>query len=122
MGYYTHKKAPLIRTEEVIIPFNTGWHDYPGQELQAFLSVFDVAPDINVEVYVLKGQTRVFYFRELLLDPETKKVLVYGEHATPLGHRDTIHSWINTYFKKTSMSRSWVEDRRRELTKLKVNN
>jgi hypothetical protein len=116
MGYYTHKKAPLIRTEEVNIPFHTGWHDYPGQELPAYLSVFDVAPDINVEVYVVKGQTKVFYFRELLVNPETKEILVYGKHATPLGRRETIHSWINTYYKKTSNARLWVEDRRRELT------
>ena len=82
MGYYTHKKAPLIRTEEVNIPFHTGWHDYPGQELPAYLSVFDVAPDINVEVYVVKGQTKVFYFRELLVNPETKEILVYGKPST----------------------------------------
>lgn len=120
MGYYTHKKAPLIRAEEVIIPFKTGWQDYPGQELPAYLSVFDVAPDIHVEVYALKGQTKVFYYRELLLNPETKEVLAYGGPITPLGNRSTIHSWIDTYYKKTSKSKAWVEDRRRILRNLKV--
>lgn len=117
---FEHKLASLIHREDVEdLPFRSALR-FEYEKIPARLSRFQVAPDIHVEVYVLKKEERAFYFRELLIDPTTKEVLAHGEPITPLGLRSTITSWINTYFKKTSRSKSWVEDRRRELTNLKV--